>query len=280
MLIAEFCQNHNGNKEILFDMIWKAKRSGADACKIQSFFADDLSPEFSFDYDRLKGLELSWDIQAEFCKEVKSLEMIPITSVYTTKYTTLLKECGFEHIKIGSAQSKDKALILHYMNEGFKVHISTGGHELQSVDLYPGAQCVYHCVSEYPSTPKNANLFRMIELAQKLGSKIIGFSDHTDPTCADWDYPIRIAIALSRFYGLSPIYIEKHFTILPRNRTKDGPVSVFPEQLKEIKNWMVKSDAEIFGELPYIGTIFGRQDAKEIGTIERYKRRWKAVDAK
>ena len=31
-------------------------------------------------------------------------------------------------------------------------------------------------------------------------------------------------------------FIEKHFTILDKNKSKDGPVSVNPSQLKELSN--------------------------------------------
>ena len=30
--------------------------------------------------------------------------------------------------------------------------------------------------------------------------------------------------------------VEKHFTILPKDKTKDGPVSANPSELKEISN--------------------------------------------
>ena len=41
--IAEFCQNHNGNFEILKQMLDAALHAGATYAKIQSIFAEDLS---------------------------------------------------------------------------------------------------------------------------------------------------------------------------------------------------------------------------------------------
>ena len=42
-LIAEFCQNHNGDFEILKEMIYAAKEAGCEYAKIQTIFADMLS---------------------------------------------------------------------------------------------------------------------------------------------------------------------------------------------------------------------------------------------
>ena len=77
-IIAEFCQNHNGDIDLLTRMIDAAAKSGATHGKIQSILADTISyrPQFEkglvvdgkiksikrpykAEYDRLKRLELS-----------------------------------------------------------------------------------------------------------------------------------------------------------------------------------------------------------------------------
>ena len=42
-IIAELCQNHNGDFEILKDMVNAAHESGADYVKIQTIFPDMLA---------------------------------------------------------------------------------------------------------------------------------------------------------------------------------------------------------------------------------------------
>ena len=42
-IIAEFCQNHNGDFELLKEMVYAAKENGADYAKIQTIFADMVS---------------------------------------------------------------------------------------------------------------------------------------------------------------------------------------------------------------------------------------------
>ena len=58
-------------------------------------------------------------------------------------------------------------------------------------------------------------------------SKVVGLSDHSDP---EKDKNIIPAAGFLKRID----YIEKHFSVLDKNQTKDGPVSASPEQLKEI----------------------------------------------
>ena len=42
-IIAEFCQNHNGDLAVLKDMVWAAAEAGADIAKIQSIRSNELT---------------------------------------------------------------------------------------------------------------------------------------------------------------------------------------------------------------------------------------------
>ena len=55
----------------------------------------------------------------------------------------------------------------------------------------------------------------------------MGISDHSNP-----EINKSIVAAVSFYQGIS--LLEKHFTILEKDKTKDGPVSANPNQLKEI----------------------------------------------
>ena len=121
IFIAELCQNHNGDFEILKDMIYAAKESGADYVKIQNIFADMLSHRKKFDngleengvtkvinrpydleYARLKKLELSYDQQAQFIEICEKAGVKPLTTVFTRDSVNKIKELGFKNIKIAS----------------------------------------------------------------------------------------------------------------------------------------------------------------------------------
>ena len=77
MLIAELCQNHNGDTDIMIQMVREAQKAGATHVKLQHIFAKNLSfrPQFEtglevdgnilcikrpyqVEFDRLKKLEL------------------------------------------------------------------------------------------------------------------------------------------------------------------------------------------------------------------------------
>ena len=120
-IIAELCQNHNGDKNILDEMVSAASENGADFAKIQSMHSDELTHRERFDngliegekikvikrpykdeYARLKKLELSMDRQAGFVKLCKSIDIKPLTTAFTRDSISLIKSAGFDEIKIAS----------------------------------------------------------------------------------------------------------------------------------------------------------------------------------
>ena len=48
-IIVEVCQNHNGDRALLKEMIHAAKKNGADIIKGQVIFSEDLTPRQRFD---------------------------------------------------------------------------------------------------------------------------------------------------------------------------------------------------------------------------------------
>jgi N,N'-diacetyllegionaminate synthase len=67
----------------------------------------------------------------------------------------------------------------------------------------------------------------------------IGWSDHTLVE-RDGIKAAKLAIALGAHF------VERHFTILDKDETKDGPVSITPELLKELSSFAkLKRDDQI-----------------------------------
>ena len=66
-----------------------------------------------------------------------------------------------------------------------------------------------------------------------------GFSDHT---LVKSDGTIAAKVAILKDAAL----VERHFTILPANQSKDGPVSIGPKQMSELKQFseLSKSDMQ------------------------------------
>lgn len=273
MIIAELCQNHRGRLTVLKEMVGHAADAGAKFAKIQTFFADDLAKRWRDRYSHYKELELSWDDHIKFVNWCKYYGITPMTSVYSGKYLSKLKDIGFEHIKIGSADAFDEHLIRFIDIHGMAAYISTGG---QSLDFIPkghkNIQCYLHCVSKYPADYKEANLSRFIRMKEVFPHNNIGFSDHTDPTGEFAELPSMVASALGAKY------IERHFTIIDRKLTKDGPVSIYPDQLKKLCEFHNRTEDFKISMLPHIPlTMFrDRMDQEQMDTINKYQTRWKA----
>ena len=251
-IIAELCQNHNGDVNILKDMIWRAADSGASHVKIQTIFSEDLTfrerfedgvtsngiiksikRPYSPEFERLSKLDLGFDTHALFIDECSSAGVIPLTTVFNRSRLESIIELGFKEIKIASYDCASFPLINDLKNKFNHIYVSTGAtHDSEietTADILRDQNFSFlHCVTIYPTPVDKLNLNRIDYLRQFTDS--VGFSDHTRP----------------RQHGINPDIvalwkdadvIERHFTILDSSQTKDGPVSVNPEQLKNIVDY-------------------------------------------
>jgi len=270
MIIVEACNNWAGKKELLWDMLKIAAENGADFFKVQTFYAKDLTSEWKHTEDRVKSLELSDEDHHKLVQLGKEYSITPMTTVYTPEYLPMLGETGLKWIKLGSPQATDNNLLRMAKAFGFKVIVSTGGTPINKLPVSYHVEGVLHCVSLYPHTLRQSNLHRMIELKGRYPNTNIGFSDHSDPTVEHWMLPSMSAIQLGAKY------IERHFTILDRKDTKDGVVSITPDQLKQLSAYD-KSEITPESYLNELG-ISGKQSNEEIELINKYKGRWNEFD--
>jgi len=252
IFIAEFCQNHNGDFELLKDMVYAAKESGADYAKIQTIFADMLSYRERFEegiekngevitikrpyqaeYDRLKGLEISMEQQAEFVQLCNKVGIKPLTTAFTRDSVKAIKEVGFNQIKLASYDCASPTLLREVKDTFEKIFVSTGATfdneiEQAAAILKDADFSLLHCVTMYPTPLDEFHLARMKYLRKY--SESVGWSDHS-LIARDG----ILGTLASVFYGAD--IIERHFTILPSEQTKDGPVSVRPEHVIELKSF-------------------------------------------
>ena len=251
-IIAELCQNHNGDVNILKDMIWRAADSGASHVKIQTIFSEDLTLRERFEegvtsngvvksikrpylpeFERLSKLDLGFDTHALFIDECSSAGVIPLTTVFNRSRLESIIELGFKEIKIASYDCASFPLINDLKNKFNHIYVSTGAtHDSEietTADILSDQNFSFlHCVTIYPTPVDKLNLNRIDYLRQFTNS--VGFSDHTRPSQHGIDPDI---VALWKGADV----IERHFTILDSSQTKDGPVSINPEQLKNIVDY-------------------------------------------
>lgn len=269
MIIAELSHNHMGSKDLLHLMVKTAAEAGANFVKIQTFFADDLSEEWKDSYQRVKQAELNWDTHKLFTQWCRDYGTEPMTTVYSTKYMNELHQCGFKWIKIGSPQATNGDLMKLYIATGFKVIMSTGGHNLMDLPRFSGLAGVLHCKSVYPHPGEEANLMRMFEIKRLWPNTSFGFSSHIDPSEHGNLTPLKLALYLGA------TYVEVHYTILPKHLTKDGQVSLCYEQLKELCEFDRMPQQERLKTYPLFGTMSCDPDPAEKSLIDKYKSRWK-----
>ncbi|OGN10605.1 MAG: hypothetical protein A3J46_05345 [Candidatus Yanofskybacteria bacterium RIFCSPHIGHO2_02_FULL_41_11] len=253
-IIVEICQNHNGDRGILRDLIYSAKENGADVIKGQMIFSEDLTRRKRFDqglvedngtirvikrpfdaeFNRLKLLDLSQEDYVFFVEEAKKVGIIPMLTVFSRKRIQFAASLPWKEkmIKVASYDCGSYSMINELADCFDNLIISTGASFDEEIS---GAAEILknrnkqfsflHCVTSYPNTLEMANLARMDWLRQFTPS--VGWSDHTLVNQDDIK-AAKVAIMLGADY------IERHFTILSADKTKDGPVSITPSLLKEL----------------------------------------------
>lgn len=258
-IVAELCQNHLGDFSIVEEMVSSAASAGASIIKIQTIFADDLSfrPQFEdgcvlrgvtkcikrpyqSEYDRLKKLELSLEQISKFIELVRSYNLIPMTTCFTRQHIDKMFDAGFDHIKIASYDCASFQFLREAASKFKFLLVSTGAtfdDEIQKAAeiLKATSYALLHCVTLYPTPLSEFNLSRMNYLTKFTNN--VGLSDHSN-----FQRDGIIASAAAIYLGAS--YIERHFTILPSDNTKDGPVSITRDGLSSLSAFseMSKSD--------------------------------------
>ena len=249
IIIAEACQNHKGDLNILHDMIYAAQDAGADYIKIQSMLADDLTfrPQFEEgivegsqikaikrpykpEYQRLKPLDLDDEAHIWFIEECRRAGIKPLTTLFSLSRLDFICSLNWDEIKVASYDCASYPLLKKLKKRFRHLYISTGAtydSELQqSAALLKGHSFSFlHCVTIYPTPLTEIHLKRIDWLRQFTPS--VGFSDHS---LVERD-GLKASLA-AIYFGADAI--ERHFTILKSEQTKDGPISITPAQIKEL----------------------------------------------
>lgn len=258
-LIAEFCQNHNGDMTVLAKMVELAAKAGATHGKIQTIYADTVAfrPQFEEgvlvsgitksikrpyrqEFDRLKGLELSQEDTIKFIKICKDNGLIPMTTCFVRSHVSDLAQAGFPIIKVASYDCASFPLLRELTSHFEEIIVSTGAtfdDEVKHAASILSAvnYSFLHCVTLYPTPLNQMNLLRMEWL--RGFTKNVGLSDHT---LLKRDGLIASKAALS----LGASVIERHFTILGPSETRDGPVSITPLEMRQLADFSMLSIEE------------------------------------
>lgn len=229
-IIAEAGLNHNGNLELAKELIKKAKESGADAVKFQTYKTEEItSTKNKTYYQMLKKLELSNEDFKEISEYAKKENIIFFSKASYKEAVPMLKNLGVPAFKIGSSRLTHFPLLKYTAEQNLPLIISTGMATLDEVkeavnvvEKTDNNQIILlHCTSLYPTKLKDVNLRAMLTL-KKFGYPI-GYSDHT----------VGITVPIAAV-TLGANVIEKHLTIDKTLLGPDHKASSNPEEFKQM----------------------------------------------
>jgi len=209
IFIAEIGMNYNGNFELAFELIKKAKESGADIAKFQLGWRDKKDEINYIDKNRLIELKNWCDFfDIEF-----------MVSIITESAFELSKEVDFNSYKIASRTLIDNFdLAKKVVDLDKPTFVSTG--MWKEIALPFDRKNVSHlwCLSKYPTRPADLK-----SLPKDFNNcKWVGYSDHS----------IGIEIALMAIARGATV-IEKHFTLDKSDTTiRDHALSATPKEFE------------------------------------------------
>ena len=230
-----------------FDHILKAHKSGADLIKIQTYEPNDITvnskkKKFLIKDGLWKGKKL-WNLykkastpyswHADAFKFAKKIGATLFSTPFSPRAVDFLEKLNVPIYKLASLEITDFQLINKIAKTKKPILISTGSANFQEIKLclnivrkYHNKIILMHCVSDYPTDNKNANIGKISELKKKFNIPFIGLSDHTQN--------IFSSVAAS---ALNVVAIEKHFKNSGNLKSLDSAFSIDPRQLRLLKNF-------------------------------------------
>ncbi len=221
-VIAEIGVNHEGSMELAKRLVDEAKVGGANAVKFQSYKAETLaskdSPSYwdttkeptTSQYELFKKHDSFWiDEMQELKNYCDTVGIEFMSTPFDIESADFLNNM-MDVYKISSSDITNKPFIEYMCKFNKPIILSTGAsslHEIQEavswIEKFGNPLALLHCVLNYPTPDKNANLGMILDLKAKFPNKIIGYSDHTLPN----DMKVCEMATL-----LGSVIIEKHFT--------------------------------------------------------------------
>ena len=99
-----------------------------------------------------------------------------------------------------------------------------------------------NCTCVYPTSLDKLNLQNIPFYKKELNLDNVGLSDHSNPYEDN-----LLSSKLAIFQGID--VLERHFTILDKDETRDGKVSVTPNMIAELINFSKKSKIRQYKEI-------------------------------
>tara|TARA_B100000900_G_C20586664_1_gene719883 strand:- start:720 stop:1742 length:1023 start_codon:yes stop_codon:yes gene_type:complete len=260
-IIAELSANHQGDINVAIETIRAAKRSGADAVKIQTYTADTITLNVKnkyfkinqgtawdgrYLYDLYKEAYTPWEWHKQLFDTAKDEGLVCFSSPFDRTAVDFLETLNTPIYKIASFEITDIPLIEYVAKKGKPIIISTGIAAIDDIELAINT-CkkagnnditILKCTSQYPAKIGDANLLTIPDIAARFDVEV-GLSDHTLGVTA----PV-VAVA----FGAK--VIEKHIILDKSIGGPDAHFSLDENEFKEMVN-AVRDAEKSFGKVDY-----------------------------
>jgi len=247
-VIAEMSANHAGDLERALAIVRRAKESGADAIKLQTFTPESMTLKSKKHYFQITGHKV-WGGKTLFeiysqgatpfewhqpiKKEATRLGLGCFSTPFDASAVEFLEKIGMPAYKIASFELVDDPLLKTIARTGKPVIMSTGMASLEEIehamDVLKKHGCceiaLLKCISVYPAKLSQMNIRTIPDLIKRF-NVVVGLSDHS---LGD--------IAATTAVASGASIIEKHFCLDRQTETLDSFFSLTPEEMKT----MVKS---------------------------------------
>lgn len=237
-VIAEIGNNHNGNIELAYQMIDKAKEIGVDCVKFQMRHINEVYREKSllksgedlgteYIIDLLNRFELTVNQHkklSEYCNEIGIYYMC---TPWDLKSIEVLESFNVEAYKVASADLTNIPLIHSLIQTNKPLILSTGMSTLKEIKFTSNylnknnaSYALLHCNSTYPAPIQDINL-NFLPTLKKI-HKTVGYSGH--------ERGINVTLAS---VALGASIVERHFTL---DRLMEGPDHAASLEYEEFKS--------------------------------------------
>jgi len=260
-IIAELSANHNGSLDVAIETIKAAKRSGADAIKLQTYTPNTMTIDHDNSHFKINEGTLwdgktlfelygeaytPWEWHETLFKVAEEEGLICFSSPFDLTAVDFLEKFNVPAYKIASFEIQDIPLIEYAASKMKPIIISTGIANLEDIQLAVDI-CrkvgneeiiLLKCTSSYPAPLELANLVTIQDIKKRFNVEV-GFSDHTYGFLAP-------AVATT----LGAKIIEKHFIL---NKSIGGPDADFSLDEKEFKAMVdaVRDTEKMLGTVNY-----------------------------
>ena len=243
-VVAEISGNHGGNLKVLKKTMLAAKKSGADAIKIQSYEAQTITLKSKNNhflindksiwknqqlYNLYKKAETPFKWHKEIFSFAKKNNIFCFSAPFDLSAVNLLEKLNCPLYKIASPEIEDLQLIEKVAKTKKPIIISTGIASEENI-VNAIKVCLknnnrkiilLNCISSYPAQNNELNL-KHINLLKKY-SPLVGYSDHSNSD---------LASIVSVAYGAK--VIEKHFILNKKIKSPDRQFSYDPKEFKSL----------------------------------------------